>query len=447
MMTAYKEFQSSNEYFHDNIPYIMEGQVVDTNDPDQMGRVRAWIPALDGEAFDIENIPWAEYASPFGGFTVQYPGGQDTIQNTSHAAYGMWAIPKIGSTVCIFCMNGSPSARFYFASTLRLHRNRSLPAGRNSDFTGKHGPWGDAGDGKGTLNPIQPAYDNLRTQFQGKVTQSEALTRGSYERAVAQAANNRDGSDGYSVNPADNSYLDPQTYCIVTPGRNAIIIQDDPKFARLRLKTAEGHQIIFDDANERIYISTSKGNTWFEMDQDGHISIFGAKSYSVRSGADINFYADNNINMEAGKGINMKARGGDARITTSQNLHLSSTGSIYQSACGIFEINGDGVMHITSAQDMNIMSKQNITATGNSGVDVKSGSSVKIGGSAIDIGAKGNLTVSGSTINLNGPKAADPRSAAEAACAAQATSPSIVPAFEPWTRPISDTPRGGNWKP
>src|ERR1039458_7512920 len=103
MTGMYKEFQTSSEYF-DNNPFIMEGQVVSNSDPDQMGRVKAWIPAWDGENFDINSIPWASYASPFFGFTVAYPAGENNIPNNSAAAYGMWAIPKVGATVLVFCI-------------------------------------------------------------------------------------------------------------------------------------------------------------------------------------------------------------------------------------------------------------------------------------------------------------------------------------------------------
>ena len=47
------------------------GTVCDTNDPQQMGRVRAVCLALnDDPSSRITDIPWSTYASPFGG-TVQ----------------------------------------------------------------------------------------------------------------------------------------------------------------------------------------------------------------------------------------------------------------------------------------------------------------------------------------------------------------------------------------
>jgi hypothetical protein len=408
--------------------YIMEGQVVASNDPDQMGRLKVWIPSVDGQNFVIDELPWTDYASPLAGFTVDMPAGGTPVANNSHAAYGIWAIPKVGASVAVFFLDGNPQARFYFACTPRLHRNRSLPAGRNVDFNGKPGPWGDAGDGDGNLNPIQPAYDNLREQFQDKINTSEAITRGFYERQVAQAKNAKDGTEGYSTSPADESYLDSQTYAWVTPGRHAIIMQDDPKRARLRLKTAEGHQIIFDDANERIYVSTAKGKSWIELDLDGHINIFGSDSISVRSGKDINFFADRDINIEANRAINMKANTGSIKIDTAKSFHLNASESIIQSACGIFDINSESSIKVTADAMFDLRSGSSLKITSDSTMDIKSGAGLKATAPRID---------------LNGPEA---DVAQKASCAEKAEPPTVVPGHEPWVRPKSDKTRGPNWR-
>ena len=426
--SIYNPTQTVSDYWRDAMPFILEGQVVDTADPDQMGRVRIWVPALDGESYDSAQLPWAEYASPLAGFTVEYPAGEGTQENLSHAAYGLWMIPKIGATVFVFCKNGSPQERCYFACSTRLHRNRSLPAGRNADGFNKVGPWGDAGDGKGSLNPIQPAYNNLRAQFQNQMSASEAITRGGYERAVAQAKEDKDGSEGYSANPADPSYLDPQTYCLVTPGRHAIIMQDDPKFSRLRLKTAEGHQVILDDANERIYVSTSKGASWIEMDADGHVQIFGGSSLSMRAGVDINLFADGNINLEAGKSVNIKANKGDILTSASGNFGIKANGNIQASACGIFDLDCEKSLKITAAQGLDVYAGQTLQVTAASTMNLK-------GGSAINLG--------GGQINLN---SASVPVAEKASCPPAPAGPSVVPGHEPWTRPVSTIKRGPNWR-
>ena len=41
--------------FSYNYPFIVEGFVVDTSDPEQMGRLRIWCPALDSEVYEEKN--------------------------------------------------------------------------------------------------------------------------------------------------------------------------------------------------------------------------------------------------------------------------------------------------------------------------------------------------------------------------------------------------------
>lgn len=415
------------DFMDDPVPFIMEGQVVSVDDPDQMGRCKLWVPSLDGENFDIDQLPWAEYAAPFGGFTVDYPAGKGQTANTSQVAYGMWALPKIGSTVLVFCLNANPAVRFFFAATLRLHRNRSLPAGRNTDFSGNPGPYGDCEDDAGQLLPIQPEFNNLRAHFDNKMTSSQAKTRGGFERQAAQNKTDKDGTDGYAKSPVD-SYLDPQTYCIVTPGRHAIIMQDDPKGSRMRFKTGEGHQIIFDDANERIYVSTAKGNSWIELDEDGHIHVFGSDSISIRSGKDINLTADNNINIEAEQMINIKAVNGGIKIGTGGSLQLKAFKDVKISACGVFDIDGESTIKMTSAANMDIRCNADFALGGAAAVNIKSGGDVKL---------------TGAGIQLNGPAARD---ASEASCPDTPDSPTVVPGHEPWSRPKSAKVRNPNWK-
>lgn len=358
---------------------IVEGIVMATDDPQQMGRIKIWCPAIDGEDYNIDTIPWATYSTPFAGQTNSYPAGASGMETLGLHSYGFWAIPKIGAEVIVAMMYGNVNLRVYIGSIFSPHGNRSLPVGRNRPDIAAT-PVSD------TFDPVQPQTSHLETQFAGNLTASESQTRGAYERAVAQGQDTRDGKEGYQQ-ALNGGKLEPQTYCLTTPGRHAMIFQDNPETGRLRLKTADGHQIIFDDANERIYMSTSHGNSWVEMDKDGHVHLYGSASVSVSAGEDINLNAGGNVNI-AGKDINLSASG-HARV----------------SACDDVSISGKGV---------------NIEST-----------------SAFNILAAAGLVLTGSTINLNGPKAAG------AECAGK---PSITPNHEPWTRPATKGTRGKNWK-
>jgi hypothetical protein len=261
------------------------------------------------------------------------------------------------------------------------HSNRSLPAGRNSDGA----PVTD------TEETLEPVKSNLNAQFQGKLSAPEARTRGAYERQVADQATTKVGSEGYQtgVLSEQSSELDSQTYCWVTPGRHALIMQDNPSTGRIRLKTADGTQVILDDANERIYVSTAKGQTWLELDMDGHVHLYGAASISVTSGEDINLSAKRHINLSAGG-----------------NINFSATGWLRGAACADLSLSADNGLNLTSKTGMDFL-------------------------------ASAQLIQKGSDIHLNGPQ---PK---EAPCPEK---PGIIPQHEPWTRPASKIKRGKYWK-
>ena len=361
---------------------LVEGIVLETSDPQQMGRVKVWCPAIDGDLryVNIENLPWAIYLSPLAGQTRDYPGGSSGAPTAGLASYGFWAIPKLGAQVIIALLYGDTNRRFYLGSYFGDHGNRSLPQGRNRPDLAK-GPLSD------TFDPIEPATTNLNAQFGGNLDVSEAKTRGAYERQAGQDKDVKDGTEGYQKGVVESG-LDSQMYCLTTPGRHAIIFQDNPTTSRVRLKTAEGHQVILDDANERIYVSTAAGNSWIEMDKDGHVHLYGAASVSVSAGEDMNFSANGKINFSAGGDVNIAA-GGALKGTACDGLHLM-------------------------------------------------GQTVNIEASAtFDILAAAKLTLTGSAINLNGPPAQP------AECA---DSPAITPDHEPWARPATKGKRGSNWK-
>lgn len=452
-------------------PFITDGIVKETNDPQQNGRIKIWCPALDGENIDIDFLPWAEYASPFGGVTNDFSAGRNKTPTSGPVSYGFWALPKIGAQVLVFLLNGDPNRRFYFASVFGLHRNRSIPAGRNKNPNESPVPIGPFSD---TYEPLQPAYDNLRTAFQNKVSSPQAKSRGAFERQVAQDVTEKDGTDGYAPNPVDGKYLDSQSFCFVTPGHHVFLMDDAPDNCRIRLKTCEGNQVIIDDTNERIYISTAKGKSWVELDEDGHVHVFGSQSLSMRAGKDVNIFADKNVNIEAGNDVNIKAVKGGIKASATNDIGLrSSSGSIYNTACNEYHIcvtNG----FFLEAKEINNFSETSILNTADGGsIDLKSSSGLNMGsgdGSFVNLG-DGNFKVKANSVEMDGgnsftygakvintkssggsgssyspfSSASPANESSNASCAVDAESPSVVPGHEPWPRPASAKPRNKYW--
>lgn len=409
--------------FQNEIPFIMEGIVLDTEDPDQMGRVKIWVPSVDGEYYDIPSLPWCEYASPFAGFVADFPSGREQIKTMGPTAYGFWSIPKIGSQALIFFLNGDANRRFYFGSFYGLHGNRSLPDGRNL-----HAETKKAGRYSDTYDPIHPTTDNLNQQFSGQTEAPEAISRGAYERQAAQDKTDKDGKDGYSPNLADQQEnLDNQCFCWVTPGRHAILLSDHPDWCRVRVKTNAGNQVILDDTNERIYISTARGGCWMEFDEDGHMHFFAKESFSIQAGKDINMTAGKNINIEAGQNVNIKAVSGTLSAGSLGTMTLQSTGAN---------------LHLAGCTQLHALGKTGTFINGES-IHMTSSTGTYLSNASFDLKTGGAATLEGHPLILNGSAAA----ATDATCGNIPAAPSIVPAHEPWTRPTTKITRNKYWKP
>jgi len=166
---------------------FIDGVVVDTDDPQQDGRIKVWCPSIDGDSYVLENLPWAKYVSQIAGQTRDYPAGSTSEKTSGLVSYGFWAIPKVGSTVVVGLLYNNKNKRFYLGSYFQDHGNRSLPAGRNRPDLGIDTPLSD------TFEKIEPQTNNLIAQFQGKTSAPEARTRGAYERMVAQDKTNKAG--------------------------------------------------------------------------------------------------------------------------------------------------------------------------------------------------------------------------------------------------------------
>jgi hypothetical protein len=151
---------------------ITVGEVIDTNDPQQMGRVRAVCPSLgDVKNQARKNTPWAMYGSPFAGVNQLTKRGREETESEGPVAYGMWAIPKIGSYVLIMCIDGDPNHRVWIGCLPPQFFPHTMPHGRYSD---------ELTDGPLTSSeqPLEPLHSNMSEAFGADRTKFEFMSRG-----------------------------------------------------------------------------------------------------------------------------------------------------------------------------------------------------------------------------------------------------------------------------
>jgi hypothetical protein len=111
-----------------------------------------------------------------------------------------------------------------------------------------------------------------------------------------------DGDDRYyrETKPTDGA----PTYV-----KNPEGLKDIPYNEHFRIRTRTGHQLLFHNSEDLIYIGNSRGTAWIEFTSDGKIDIYAEDSINIRTKQDFNFVADRDINMEAGRNFNIKVNG------------------------------------------------------------------------------------------------------------------------------------------
>lgn len=298
------------------------GIVKNNADPGQHGRLQVYVPAYDAIDYKVEDLPWCNYVTPFGGVTADFKVGPERQNLPGISAYGFWAIPKNSAQVLVGCIDGNPENRFWMGCIYQPEFNRTMPTGINGvkseiDDSGVYG---------------QHEFKHMTTRLAEAGLEEGSKhfkTRGGYERSISHPSNkNRDKptDNGYAPKPLEPSKADSQTVSLNTAGRHAFVMSDVDDHGRIRVKSTNGQQVIFDDTNERIYISTGRGKNWIELDEsNGKIYIYSDSKINIRAKNDLNLYSDENINIVAKKRLNIRSEERCVKIQAHRNIEMLST--------------------------------------------------------------------------------------------------------------------------
>ena len=436
------------------------GRVVCTNDPQGNARIRVFCPAYgDTEDKEIKDIPWAFSVSPLGGVTNYGTKGPEKSESNGAVAYGMWNVPKIGAHVLVGCVDGKSDQRFWLGCLHPKLLSHTMPHGIYLYSEDENG----TPDGPIDTNekPIEPLYGNFTKAFtsvngsipdtpndprknfewrtRGADTQVSALTNvlvNGEDSTGSEKADHEFGNFvftqiveedntvrqlqgiGYGVSNLEpdvvytntgNVNYDSHIYSWTTPGFHSISMDDRNQNCRMRFRSTAGNQIILDDTNERIYVSTAEGETWVELDQKGNIDIYGSKTISVHAQDDINFTADKTFRVKAGEGIHMYTDD-EFRVHAKKDIHVKSELNIRSHSIQETFINADNNLNMyTLAEHRQFSSGVMHIQTNGSNILVES------------VGAQ---------VHLNGPSA----TTASISNESDAFWTSRLPEHEPWAR-------------
>ncbi len=376
----FKKLYSTNGEGDDYPPSLFSGLtlgvVVGTDDQLQGGRLQIYCPALNDNPKKPQHLPWANYISPFAGIVNnnQFYRGTDDSNGTSEGSlhYGFWAIPEMGAHVLVGCIDGDPRRRFWIGCMPEHQQTNTQFNGRYRWDNGRvNGPLTNTGQ------PMQPLHDNLLESFNDRNDSPEFRSRAADYQVAANdettgqipnsrlrdsldqqneqiIANDPDtwehatlGAQGYDWSGFKQlgAQMSSRVYGLSSPGMHAFTMDDRPFNSRMRLRTTAGHQILMDDTNERIYITTAKSNTYIELDQSGNIDVYAKRRISFHAENDINFQSDKSFRVLAKEGIYMYSgvpeggaqeilqetpEPGEIRIHSKKDMHLYAQGNMRQ---------------------------------------------------------------------------------------------------------------------
>lgn len=372
----------------DSGPYI--GVVKNNADPIRSGRLQVFVPDFGGVETDPGHWITLSYANPYMGAartpSVTHDKSTDNSYSNVNHSYGMWFTPPdIGNQVLLTFVNGDINRGYWFACVMPDLSHWAIPgqAGAENLETPI-----DSNLAQALTKPPYPVveFNETNETLQQKWAnflqinkvihedQIKTLLKQGLEddkiRGVVSSSSQRESPSkvfGISTPGADGPFNDSSTGQITTRKGGHTFIMDDgnPNVkgadSLVRLRTAGGHQLLMNDAQDVIYICTASGSNWMEFDQDGRMYVYAKSDISLRTQSSFNLHADKDINMNAGGNINMWAKSTFKQQAPIINIKATSDLEIYGQKVGL----GSGsTLNMSAASDAGILAGGNLTFFG-----------------------------------------------------------------------------------
>jgi len=381
---------------------IFMGEVVANKDVSRTGRIKVYVPALAQDKQTSTGYFEAIWSSPFAGSTDPKAVGKE-LENPSDTmqSYGMWMIPPdLGNHVLIAFGDGNMKYPVIVGCLYQDKYNQmvpGIPAGNNFQvdaFTMPTLEKNKRSEQVGHNDAFRPIAHTL----------SEAITKqglifDNRRGPTSSGARRESPSEVFGIltpGPRDPQNFDNRL------GGHQFVMDDNLQNRQIRIRSAQGQQILLDDNEGMIYFINKTGSVWMEMTGAGQLVMYADSDVDIRAKGDFNLRADRNINIEAGQDINMKAAGdsgaegyagpgtlgasptgvGGNFIIESQNeTRIVASASIFgTSAAGDIHFNSAGVFNSTAGDDINIKTQNgNINNEAPGDIGIKSGGNTNIG--------------------------------------------------------------------
>ena len=396
-------------------PSAVKGIVKNNIDTSRTGLLEVYLEQK-GSSADKDNVGgWVKvrYMSPFFGYTPNTGGKTDngTYVSNPHS-YGMWMTPPdIGTEVICVFLNGDPSQGYYLGSIPQPGINHMVPAIGSGDRiilnAGEAKSYGGATRVPvGEINNANPSkgQNTVVTEqarpvhsVQAAILFNQGLLRDNDRGAIGSSSQRESPSRVFGISTPgrpiyqggytnstvkdavkDDTIPDDKFKIIGRTGGHSFVMDDGDLVGKdqlVRIRTAQGHMIMMNDAAQTLFIMHANGQSYIELGKEGTIDMYSTNSVNIRTQGDLNLHADRNINLHAGKDGT-----GDLNIHA-ENIRMESNKETSQFVGAAFKsyVKGDYTQKnesktsINSGGEIGLKSKNSVAVLDGTNVKLNSG--------------------------------------------------------------------------
>ena len=309
---------------------------------------------------DQENYVRCRRAMPYGG----------SYQASDHTkTYGMSTHPPAPGSEVLVAFVENTEVGIIVGVLPDTGRNASYPDHATGYIEGENNTVGAQYDYR--VNQNQTKNERKRHELAGAIAK-QGLGVDGVRGLSSSSARRESPSNVFGFNtPTGHSFvMDDGTRAnsdqCFTPDKN----REQGQSNLVRLRSAGGAQMLFNDTAGIVYVINQAGNSWVQLSADGKIDIYSSGDISMHTENDLNFHVGGDFALDADS-INLKARGTegckfetatgefnlhsnkDIKLTTDLNLHLKAAGNSRTTAA-LIDLNGPSASSATKTTNNNI---------------------------------------------------------------------------------------------
>jgi len=413
---------------------IFMAEVISCKDISRTGKLQVFIPALAQDKQTKTGYFDAVWSSPFAGSTNPKKIGTNLESPIdAQKSYGMWMVPPdIGNFVLVAFGDGNMKYPVVISCLYQDKFNHMVPGLPQT---------GTFGSDKFRMASVEK---NKRSD-QEEVNEATRPIQHTLSEAIVKQGLVYDTVRGFS-NSGARRESPSEVFGILTPGPRDLenfnhrlgghqfIMDDNLNSRNIRIRTAQGNQVLLDDNEGILYFINKSGGVWMEFSSTGVLNVYAENGITMRTRGDFNLRADKDVRIEAGHNIMLKAAGdntadgytgagafGGAPTGVGGNLLFEAQAETrIASSASTFITAVSGELHLNSAGQLNAQSSDNINIKAASNLNTEAGQKASVkAASDISLGAGGNINEnSGGQILLNSG-GADPTAPADALATGQ----------------------------